>query len=615
MRSEDSFRAILESAPLGVVLCDLRGTVTHILPGAARLLRARGLDPTELRGSSIHRAPGAAESGLPEAWDVVAAEDPGTKRSLPEPRSPWGHPIELVRLPDAVALYLQTLRPEPGEAEEVERRERQARDFAAFRASYPFGSVAVFDADLRYESVTGLAWAELGVDPSALEGRTFRELWDDETAAHLEELARVALEGREVCQRVPYQGRVYEIWAGPLEGSGGRARGMFLSRDATEEVAQLERIQLLRAALDGARTGVLLVDLRREDEPIVYANQGFLRLTGYRADEVLDRNCRFLQGPGTDPAQIQAMRAAIDRREQFSGTLLNYRKDGTPFWNFVSFTPFSLGGAAPTHYVSIQEDVTEIRRRSQKQEHQARLAELGTLAGTVAHDFNNILMVVHGRAALLSDRVTDPEAREELDAIDEALTRGAELTAQLLTYAKDRSDRAGRRDAPAASARRIVPAVVRLLPERVRVEVRVPEEETLIALPPLELEQILLNLAKNAADAMPSGGTLSVSLEAREENGHVTLRVADTGAGMPPGVQERVFEPFFTTKGDAGTGLGLSTVRKLVERAGGSIRVRSSEGSGTVFELDLPRAPAATPDPLRPLPADDTFGSPPADRA
>jgi PAS domain S-box-containing protein len=409
------------------------------------------------------------------------------------------------------------------------------------------------------------------------------------TADSLAELASVALEGREAVQRVRFQRQVFEVWAGPLEASEGRARAMFLSRDVTEEVARLERVQLLRAALDGARTGMLLVDLSREDEPIIYANRGFLILTGYRADEVVGRNCRFLQGPGTDPAHIQAMRAAIDRRESFTGTVLNYRKDGSTFWNFLSFGPLAVGRGEATHYVGIQEDVTELRLQSQKQEHQARLAELGTLAGTVAHDFNNILMVVHGRSELLADHVSDPEAREELEAVREATQRGAQLTAQLLAYARDRSDRAGWSATPVASAHRILPAVVRLLPETVQVETHVPAKEVFLGLPSFELEQILLNLAKNASDAMPEGGTLSLAVDT-EEQGPVRIRVSDTGPGIPPEVRERVFDPFFTTKGDAGTGLGLSTVRKLVERAGGSIRVEPSDGPGATFELLLPRA-------------------------
>jgi signal transduction histidine kinase len=229
-----------------------------------------------------------------------------------------------------------------------------------------------------------------------------------------------------------------------------------------------------------------------------------------------------------------------------------------------------------------------VAREAQKHEAVARLAS------GVAHDFNNVLLVVLSWADMLRMRPDlSAEAKEGLEEIVQAANRGAQLTRSLLTI--------GRRDVrvPVATdltetVRSVVESLRRLLPEDIVIETELaPVPEVLID--PSQAEQIVLNLALNARDAMPDGGTLTLSLESAP-GGDVELRVRDTGVGMSQAVEQRIFEPFFTTKPEGqGTGLGLAMVWSVVHGLKGTVSVESEEKRGSVFCIRLPRAALASP--------------------
>jgi PAS domain S-box-containing protein len=455
---------------------------------------------------------------------------------------------------------------------------------------YPFGSVATFDADGRYLSVAGQGWDALGIDPSDLVGRTFTELWDDETAGRLMDLAEVAFAGGQACQRVSWSGHVYEIWCGPLPPSADAGpRGMFISRDVSLEVSARRETQILQDATWTTSVGVVLVDVLDPEHPLVFVGKGFEKLTGYRADECVGRNCRFLQGRGTDPFTIHQLRTTIDEGSVFQGVIRNYRKDGSGFWNRLTLRPWSLDGEETTHYLGVQQDVTEQYEAQVEHERRSRLAELGALGSAIAHDFNNLLMEVQGRLEILRDAALPPPAIEEIEGIDGAVARGTDLVGQLLgqaRYQEEESAGATRN----ARVSDLMPGVVRMLPRRIRVSWTSREEPGPIQLAPSKLEQVLLNLASNAADAMPDGGELAVGVEGEPGGRWATIRISDEGRGIPPALHDKVFDAFFTTKGRKGTGLGLSSVARIVNQVGGSVSFHSEVGSGTTFEVRLPLA-------------------------
>ena len=228
--------------------------------------------------------------------------------------------------------------------------------------------------------------------------------------------------------------------------------------------------------------------------------------------------------------------------------------------------------------------------------HSQRLESVGRLAGGVAHDFNNLLTVILGQSSYLRGKTNEAETKAGLADIEYAARRGAGLTRQLLTFARRQPAKQ-----QSIELNGFVGGLEGLLSRVLNgqaIAIQRSDAPLYIVADDVQLEQVLINLAVNAGDAMPAGGTLTVRIETSEPFGEHCARlvVSDTGTGMSPYVLEHLFEPFFTTKGDAGTGLGLATVYGIVTEAGGAIEADSTVGEGTRFVIDWPldSAPAAS---------------------
>jgi nitrogen-specific signal transduction histidine kinase len=270
----------------------------------------------------------------------------------------------------------------------------------------------------------------------------------------------------------------------------------------------------------------------------------------------------------------------------------------------------------------VSEDITE-RRILQSQLAQAQKMEaIGRLAGGVAHDFNNLLTAIRGFAELhLAEHAPGDPGREDVVEIERAAERAAGLTSRLLAFSR----RADVRPAPlnlAAIARDAVVLLRRLVGEHIAVRLEASTEVPCVLADRVQIDQVLLNLAANARDAMPAGGTLAIAVKpatlttafVRSHPGaqigrHVLLEVSDTGVGMDEATQEHLFEPFFTTKPPGeGTGLGLPSVYGIVKQAGGYIGVESRPGGGSVFRIYLPALDDATPEVLAEQVANHSHG-------
>jgi PAS domain S-box-containing protein len=354
---------------------------------------------------------------------------------------------------------------------------------------------------------------------------------------------------------------------------------------------------VLRAAVEASQVNVTIADMSQPDGPIIYANAAFYRTTGYTPDEVIGRNCRFLQGPDTDRHMVRRMREAIAARVPFTGEILNYRRDRTAFLNRLELAPLVDRGAGLDAYVGIQRDITAFRAAETCRREREKLAALGRLAAGFSHELNNLLQPIVTYADLLAGRLAtgDEEASEQLGVILNSARAARSVTAQVLRFARVRA--ATGLTAPAA--RLLGDAVrlaARLLPPGVELAVSgiddVLEECDLDA---TELLQVFSNLLKNAADAMSGQGLIRI--EGHAEAGSLVVTVADTGPGMPPETAARIFEPFFSTKAaGSGTGLGLSTVWGIVTGWGGSISVDTAPGRGARFTLVMPLKPAPNPE-------------------
>ena len=278
------------------------------------------------------------------------------------------------------------------------------------------------------------------------------------------------------------------------------------------------------------------------------------------------------------------------------------RADGEWIWIEEQSTILYDAEGEPRHLQGVMIDVTQQRRRDEELREAQRLESIGQLAGGVAHDFNNLLGIIQGYAELLEPDVPETSRADVLE-IRRAASCAADLTRQLLLF--------GRREAAEAQLvdlngviGNLREMLRRTLGEHVDFTVDLSEESSTVLIPAGQLEQILVNLTVNSRDAMPGGG--SMTLTTRPAGERVVLRVADNGTGMSDEVAARAFDPFFTTKEKGrGTGLGLATVYGIVQGAGGRVHLDTMLGEGTTVEVELPLAdaePAPAPDPPPPAP-------------
>jgi PAS domain S-box-containing protein len=340
---------------------------------------------------------------------------------------------------------------------------------------------------------------------------------------------------------------------------------------------------------------------------VTYANPRALQILAMTEQEVLGEGWVARVHPDDVDAVLSAWRKAVRARDECEQECRLRLPDGAIRWVYCRAAPLFDTSGLMVGNVGTIEDITS-RKELEAQLRQAQKMEaVGMLAGGVAHDFNNLLTVIKAHAELAIEAVdADAPLSADLVEIRNASSRAAALTQQLLAFSRKQvlQPRFLEMNALVAS---LVPMLERLVGEDIKIETSFHPDLGLVRADPYQLEQVLFNLAVNARDAMPSGGTLTLrtaNLGATDADGNVTrdsvlLSVSDTGYGMTREVEERIFEPFFTTKAlGAGTGLGLSTVYGIVEQSGGRIRVHSQPGKGTTFTLTLPSVtPEAAPPP------------------
>jgi len=387
-----------------------------------------------------------------------------------------------------------------------------------------------------------------------------------------------------------------------------------VTRDITERKQAEEMLGLRARAIASLVQGLCITDPAQPDNPIIHVNDSFLRITGYAREDVIGKNCRLLQGPNTSPEATARIRSAVRDEQTCMLEILNYRKDGTPFWNGLSISPIHNADGAVTHFVGVLTDVSPMKLLEQ-QFHQAQKMEaIGQLAGGVAHDFNNLLTVISGYSELLLGMLppNDPN-RVPVKAISEAGERAAGLTRQLLFFS-----RRAVLETKVLDLNSVVKDAEKMLRRMIGEHILL----TAVLSPTIsrirgdagQIGQILMNLAVNAQDAMPQGGKLTIEtsdihldeadaaqFSECKPGRYVQLAVSDSGCGMTPEIKAHIFEPFFTTKGPGrGTGLGLATVYGIVKQSGGSINLYTEPGRGTTFKIYLPaideQLPASTLD-------------------
>jgi PAS domain S-box-containing protein len=358
----------------------------------------------------------------------------------------------------------------------------------------------------------------------------------------------------------------------------------------------LARIQeLLKRTIDQAGELVILLD---DNEHILYANPAVKRVSGF-GDEILRRRITELPFESLRPSALH-IRDQLEKRGSWSGNVEGSGQDSHHFRIHVSISRSEGQSPGEMHYILIGTDIltqSEMERRLYERQ---KIEAIGQLAGGVAHDFNNLLVGIQGYAELLERRYADDgEIVRSAKVIQDAVHRGSELTRQLLGYARKGKHKVEAIDL-AVCVQNVWKLLKRTLDLRINVELDL-EEGIMVMGDPAQLEQIILNLAVNARDAMPEGGTLRFELDRTvvpsavlhgfsdgESMELAVLKTMDTGCGIAPEHIDHIFEPFFTTKLEMGTGMGLATVSGIVANHGGWIDVDSPPGEGACFTIYLP---------------------------
>lgn len=365
------------------------------------------------------------------------------------------------------------------------------------------------------------------------------------------------------------------------------------------------RLQEQASLLDKAQDAIIVSDL---DRRITYWNKSAERLYGWTSAEAVGRIVSelFYASGGGDDAN-QAFEGVI-RSGEWTGELRPVNKLGRPVIVESRFTLVRDSQGDPQSVLSINTDVSE-RRQLELQFYRAqRLESIGTLAGGIAHDLNNVLSPIMMGIELLKDTVTAPADREVLAMIGASTSRGAEMVQQVLAYARGVEGRRVKID-PATLVADVARIARDTLPKTIDLRTRAEPGLPPLVGDPTQCHQVLVNLCVNARDAMPAGGQLTISAAfARLDDSidvnlppgdYVKLEVQDSGTGIAPDIADKIFDPFFTTKEPGhGTGLGLSTSLTIVKSHGGEIQVASHSGRGAVFSVYLPAGVVADPGPV-----------------
>lgn len=361
------------------------------------------------------------------------------------------------------------------------------------------------------------------------------------------------------------------------------------------------------AAVETTRMPMIVTDPKRPDNPIIFANNAFIEMTGYDRSEIVGHNCRFLQGIETDRQIVAQVRKAIDEETEIAVEIVNYKKDGSSFWNALFISPVYNEAGELIYFFASQLDVSRRRDAEDGLRQAQKMEALGQLTGGIAHDFNNLLQVMIGYLDMIQRTAGKPQydqqrvLRSATNARD-AAERAKTLTQQLLAFSRKQKlqGRVINLNNIVSSSQDMASTVL------LDTELRLVLQPDLwnCRVDPTQTEVALLNIFINARDAMEARSDRLLTIETKNitiqdlastsydglmPGRYVSVALTDNGTGMPAAIVNRVMDPFFTTKEEGkGSGLGLSMVYGFMKQSGGTARIYSEEGIGTTIRMYFP---------------------------
>ncbi|MGA2109772.1 MAG: PAS domain S-box protein, partial [Syntrophorhabdales bacterium] len=367
-------------------------------------------------------------------------------------------------------------------------------------------------------------------------------------------------------------------------------------RDITERKRAEEEVKLFKHSVDVHYDGAYWINA---DNEFIYVNGAACKILGYERDELIGKPISLVSSRVTDEA-MKGIWERLRKRGSFLGEGVHRRRDGSEFPADIVATYVQFGGKE--YACGFARDITDKKRLEDQLRQAQKMEAVGTLAGGVAHDFNNILTVIMGLGNLMQMEIDEDDIhRAYIDQIVASSERAADLTQSLLAFSRKQriTLEPHKVNGVVTSTAKLL---TRLLPEDIRLSMNLTDKDTSSLLDVTQIGQVLMNLATNARDAMPHGGSLTIATERAKidktftkthgfgrTGDYVKLSVSDTGIGIDESTTKRIFEPFFTTKEvGKGTGLGLASVYGIVKQHNGYVTVSSVPFTGTTFDIYLP---------------------------
>ncbi len=619
---ERTLESVLQNLPDAVARLDKRGRHLFVNPALETML---GLSSAEIVGKTLAELPLLAEAQKRWMSRVRKVFSSGATLNVEDSfEGPLGRRYqEATLVPERdengeVTTVLIVIRDVTEQHQAAKSLIESEERFRVVFNKAPIAMILI-DQDVHIRGANPAATKLLGYSHKQLVGKTIYEITHPDDVELTRGVAERMLEGNEptVAVEKRYLRKDGGVVWGRLSVSAVRDsdHGVVFNVEQIVDITQLkqaeralrEREELQRVVTEQATDVIAVVDL---DFTIRLVSESVHSALGYKPEELV--------GHGVDeliaPEMIEEVRAGAEkiiagRPPRSRSFRVRNRSGGWRLFEGIGSVAHDENGAS-SYLVVVLRDVTE-REQLERQLIVARKMEaVGQLAGGVAHDFNNLLTVINGFADLSLKAL---DGREEavgqyLNEIGDAGRRAAELTHHLLAFSRQQVLQPEVVDLNAIVAE-YAGMLRRMLGEEIELATRLEPDLNPVLVDPGQLGQVLTNLAVNARDAMPGGGTITIGTANAELEealpltqgslvcgSYVVLSVADAGEGIAPEVREHVFEPFFTTKGPGqGTGLGLSTVLGIVEQSGGAITVESEPGAGTIFRIYLPRSSVATP--------------------